>query len=470
MPTVRLGSTSSLLAEPPVWLPVALVVPIFIALGLIAGRNPAMAVVLALGLVFVLVAVSDLAAGVALLVLVVFVESSPVLAVSAEKLSGLVLVLAWVIRISTQSSRQTRLLFTDYPGLSYVFVLFLGWVLLSSTWAENTANAFNQCTRFLLVAVLYVIVYTALKTRRQLMIVIGAFVAGTAYTAAYGLVKRPSLDTVDAGRLVSTIADPNYLAASLIAGIALAGAGIVAARGKPLLQFGAAGALAFCLAAFVLTGSRGGIVGLAVALIAAVVVSGRWRAVTTAAVLALVTLGIGYFSLYAPPEITNRIDSVTQGEARQQDGRTTIWMVGWRMVEDNPIRGVGAGNFEDKSVNYVLEPGTTYRTDRVIDRPGVSHNSYLGPLAELGIVGALLFVSIIGFSVLCAWRAANRFAQAEDLPMEALARGVVVASVGILAAGFFISAEASKQIWLLLALGPALLTIAATRDDDQRTS
>jgi putative inorganic carbon (HCO3(-)) transporter len=470
MPTVRLGSTSSLLAEPPVWLPVALVVPIFIALGLIAGRNPAMAVVLALGLVFVLVAVSDLAAGVALLVLVVFVESSPVLAVSAEKLSGLVLVLAWVIRISTQSSRQTRLLFTDYPGLSYVFVLFLGWVLLSSTWAENTANAFNQCTRFLLVAVLYVIVYTALKTRRQLMIVIGAFVAGTAYTAAYGLVKRPSLDTVDAGRLVSTIADPNYLAASLIAGIALAGAGIVAARGKPLLQFGAAGALAFCLAAFALTGSRGGIVGLAVALIAAVVVSGRWRAVTTAAVLALVTLGIGYFSLYAPPEITNRIDSVTQGEARQQDGRTTIWMVGWRMVEDNPIRGVGAGNFEDKSVNYVLEPGTTYRTDRVIDRPGVSHNSYLGPLAELGIVGALLFVSIIGFSVLCAWRAANRFARAEDLPMEALARGVVVASVGMLAAGFFISAEASKQIWLLLALGPALLTIAATRDDDQRTS
>jgi putative inorganic carbon (HCO3(-)) transporter len=470
MPTVRLGSTSSLLAEPPVWLPVALVVPIFIALGLIAGRNPAMAVVLALGLVFVLVAVSDLAAGVALLVLVVFVESSPVLAVSAEKLSGLVLVLAWVIRISTQSSRQTRLLFTDYPGLSYVFVLFLGWVLLSSTWAENTANAFNQCTRFLLVAVLYVIVYTALKTRRQLMIVIGAFVAGTAYTAAYGLVKRPSLDTVDAGRLVSTIADPNYLAASLIAGIALAGAGIVAARGKPLLQFGAAGALAFCLAAFALTGSRGGIVGLAVALIAAVVVSGRWRAVTTAAVLALVTLGIGYFSLYAPPEITNRIDSVTQGEARQQDGRTTIWMVGWRMVEDNPIRGVGAGNFEDKSVNYVLEPGTTYRTDRVIDRPGVSHNSYLGPLAELGIVGALLFVSIIGFSVLCAWRAANRFARAEDLPMEALARGVVVASVGMLAAGFFISAEASKQIWLLLALGPSLLTIAATRDDDQRTS
>ncbi len=458
-----------MLAEPPAWLPVALVVPIFIALGLIAGRNPAIAVVLALGLVFVLVAVSDLAAGVALLVLIVFVESSPVLAVSAEKLSGLVLVLAWVIRISTQSSRQTRLIFTDYPGLSYLFVLFLGWVLLSSTWAENTAGAFDQFTRFLLVSVLFVIVYTAIETRRQAMIVIGAFIAGTAYTAAYGLVNRPSLDTVEAGRLVSTIADPNFLAASLIAGIALAGAGIVAARGKPLLQFGAAGALAFCLAAFVLTGSRGGIVGLAVALITAVLVSGRWRAVTTAAVLVLVTLGIGYFSLYAPPEIKDRIDSATQGEARQQDGRATIWMVGWRMVEDNPVRGVGAGNFEDQSVNYVLEPGTTYRTDRVIDRPGVSHNSYLGPLAELGIVGALLFVSIIGFSVLCAWRAANRFARAEDLPMEALARGVVVASVGMLAAGFFISAEASKQIWLLLALGPTLLTIAATRDD-QRTS
>lgn len=445
--------------------------PIFVLLGLLAGVEPKYAIAAAIGLVFALAAVSNLAVGVALLVLTVFIESSALLPISGTKFAGLVLVLAWVIRLSTKPSGSERLIFSELPGFSYLLTLFLGWVLLSTLWAENTANALAQFNKFLLVSVLFAIVYTAIQTRRQVALVIGAFIVGTTYTAAYGLVNRPQLDTVEAGRLVSTIADPNFLAASLIAGIALAGAGIVAARKRPALQIAAVGALVICLAAFVLTGSRGGIVGLAVALIAAVAVSGRWRNGTALAVIGVVTLGIGFYTLYAPPEVKSRIETATQGESRSQDGRSTIWAVGWRMVEDNPIRGVGAGNFEDQSVNYVLEPGATYRTDRVIDQPGVSHNSYLGPLAELGIVGATLFISVIGFSVAAAWRAANRFARAGDLSMEALARGVIVASVGMLAAGFFISAEASKQIWMLLALGPTLLAVAgAARTGPRRSS
>ena len=98
----------------------------------------------------------------------------------------------------------------------------------------------------------------------------------------------------------------------------------------------------------------------------------------------------------------------------QRDTRLTIWTVAWRMAKDNPIHGVGIGNFEEESINYVLEPGTTYRTDRVIDNPGVAHNSYLGPLAEIGIVGVSMLIAILGFSVACAVRAAQRFARNDD--------------------------------------------------------
>ena len=450
-----------MLAEPPSWLPVALVMPVFMLLGVLAGAEPKLAIAVAFGLTFALVAVSDLAVGVALLVLTAFVESSSLLPVSGTRLAGLVLVLAWVVRLSTKSSRGERVIFADLPGFSYLLLLFLGWVFLSTTWAENTSIALTHFSRFLLVSVLLLIVYTAIQTRRQMAIVIGAFIAGTSYAAVYGLITRPSLETVEAGRLVSGgIGDPNFLAASLIAGIALAGAGVVAARGRPVLQLGAIGALMTCLAAFVLTGSRGGIIGLAAAMIAAVAASGRWRAGATVAVVAVVALGIGFYAAYAPPEVKDRVESVTQGEARSENGRSTVWTTGWRMVKDNPVRGVGAGNFRVQSVKYVLEPGASYRTDFVIDTQAVAHNTYLGPLAELGIVGALLFVSIIGFSVASAWRAATRFGRAGDLPMEALARGVIVASVGMLAAGFFISAEVDKQMWLLLALGPTLLGLA----------
>jgi len=48
--------------------------------------------------------------------------------------------------------------------------------------------------------------------------------------------------------------------------------------------------------------------------------------------------------------------------------------------------------------------------------------------------------------------------------MEALTRGLVVALAGILSASFFISAESNKVLWLLLAMGPALLAVARSAE------
>jgi hypothetical protein len=44
--------------------------------------------------------------------------------------------------------------------------------------------------------------------------------------------------------------------------------------------------------------------------------------------------------------------------------------------------------------------------------------------------------------------------------MEILARGLFIALIGVLTSAFFISAESNKFIWLMLAMGPALLAIA----------
>ncbi len=444
------------------WIALALATPLFIVVGLLAGVDPRLALIAAVGLAFVLLALTDLAVALVLLIVIIFVETAPEggSVVSMTKLAGLTLALGWLVRLATQPAGRERLILGDHPALSYLLALFLTWVLVSSTWAGNAGSALDQASSFLLVAVLYVIVYTAVGTRRQAILVLGGFTFGTALVAGWGLVTRPSLETVEAGRLVSTVEDPNFLAASLIAGIALAGAGILAFRDAPALRIGSLTALTLCLSAFALTGSRGGIVGLTVAMVAAILFGGRWRGKIALAVAVVALSGVAYYTLFAPPEITERIEIATQGETSQLDSRTTIWTVAWRMVEDNPVRGVGVGNFEHESINYVLEPGTTFRTDRVIDNPGVSHNTFLGPLAELGAIGALLFVSFIGLSIACAVRAARQFAENRDLTMEALSRGLVVACFGILAAGFFISAETSKIVWLLLALGPALLGLA----------
>ena len=75
-------------------------------------------------------------------------------------------------------------------------------------------------------------------------------------------------------------------------------------------------------------------------------------------------------------------------------------------------------------------------------------------------MGLALFLSIIGFALWSALKAAQWFGRAGDTQMEIVARAMVVALVGILAADFFITEQYGKQLWLLLGLGPALLGVA----------
>jgi hypothetical protein len=50
--------------------------------------------------------------------------------------------------------------------------------------------------------------------------------------------------------------------------------------------------------------------------------------------------------------------------------------------------------------------------------------------------------------------------------MEMIARATLVGLTGILAADFFVSGQFSKQLWLLLGLGPALLAMSGRKSLD----
>jgi hypothetical protein len=78
----------------------------------------------------------------------------------------------------------------------------------------------------------------------------------------------------------------------------------------------------------------------------------------------------------------------------------------------------------------------------------------------MGVIGLVAFLTVLGFSLRCALRAARLFERRKDLTMELLSRAVFVGLVGILTADFFASEQFSKQLWLLLGLGPALLAMA----------
>jgi O-antigen ligase len=91
------------------------------------------------------------------------------------------------------------------------------------------------------------------------------------------------------------------------------------------------------------------------------------------------------------------------------------------------------------------------------------HNVYLGTLAELGVVGLVLLLSLIFSLLACGYQAVRQFERNGNLSMEILARAQLVSLCALLAALFFASDEYKKQLWLLLAMGPALLAIARSQ-------
>jgi O-antigen ligase len=226
-------------------------------------------------------------------------------------------------------------------------------------------------------------------------------------------------------------------------------------RGKPLVRTACFVAGAICMLALFLTSSRGGLIALGVALIAAVVLGGRRRGTMIAAALGAVLVTVFYFATIAPDAVRERVTHPEGGT-----GRVDIWKVGWRMVEANPIHGVGSGNFTTASIHYLLQPGKLVRDDFIVDTPKVAHNTYLQILAELGIVGFLLFITILLFSFVCAVKAHRAAAAAGDRELDIIARATVVALAALFAAYFFVSRDYGKQLWLLLALAPVMLEIA----------
>ncbi len=433
-------------------------------LGLLAGFDPRLAIAAALGAAFVLICFSDLAAGLAVFSFIAFIEVIPLpgAVVSISKLAGLLLALSWFAVLTTRRSAKLDFL-SAYPVMSVAIGAFVAWALLSTVWATDTGEALSSTGRYGLNVVLFLIVFTAIRTPRQLGWLMLAFVLGAALTALTGIVSPTGEEA--RGRLGSGALDPSELSAVLVSGLALAVGVLVLYKRSPLIRVTAVITGLFALTAIWLTASRGGLVALAVALVAAVILAGRWRPqiLIVAGLFAAVTFF--YFATVAPDEIRERITAPTQGQERIEEGRTTIWQVAGRAFEANPVQGVGTGNFPVVSKEYLLQPGVLARTDEIIgETPKVVHNIYLEVAAEMGVVGLALFLTVIGFAVGTMLAAARRFSRGGDRRMQAVCICLAVAAIGILGADLFVSDQYSKQLWLLLGLGPAVLHMAREAD------
>lgn len=253
-----------------------------------------------------------------------------------------------------------------------------------------------------------------IEDRKDLERIVGCFLAMAALLAALAVAQRlfgvfnwreiliQSDDT--SYRSNATFADPNHLARYLSITVALAAGLILSSGPRRLTVYLALSTCGIGALAIVATASRSG--WLMVVLCTFLVVlwspikgstKTRLIAAATVAMAALVTI-----SLLQGGANAERIKSITQPEL-VLGLREFLIKAGWAMFKDNPIHGVGSGNFEHALIlNYIQILPEWARTT-------LSHTSLVSIMAEQGILGVSMFFFVllrIGIAVVSSYRRA----------------------------------------------------------------
>jgi hypothetical protein len=225
-------------------------------------------------------------------------------------------------------------------------------------------------------------------------------------------------------------------------------------------------ALAFVtVLAILLTGSRGGAIGLCVVIAAATAFplsrdgSGALKKFSIRRTLircAILTLMVAFAWGYLPADTQQRMATLVNlgsdynANSTENGSRLLIWQQDIGMVWKRPI-GYGLGSAE--LVNGLT--GGQYRT---------AHNSFVETLVELGVLGLLIYIR----ALYTTWRELGRIivvaqdpGAGEEVQRAALyARALRTALAGNLAAGLFLSQAYSAGLWMLVAIAASLVQLS----------
>lgn len=428
--------------------------------GMMIAVNVAFGIAAMLALVYVPLVFIDLPVAIALWVGLTFIEAVPALSVG-PLLAFLLIIFGWIGTLRRDNSLTRTLLRQHRTRILLVLALAI-WVVLSLLWAPNPGVAGSIVADWLTAGALFVLILTSIGSKRAVWWVAGAFVGGAVLSVVLGLTGLVSNELYssatafqtagEAGRLRGGSGDPNFLAAGLVPAIVIASALLISTR-RLVAQFALVCSIGVLIIGLAASESRGGLLAVGVALIVALLVARR-RTTLIAFVVALVGFTAFWFAIN--PGSWQRVTHFDS----QGNGRADLWQVGWEIAGDHPVVGVGVGNFRSVSPDYVRRPRELQYVDLIAERPLVVHNAYLQTLTETGLVGLLLYLTIIFTSLRAALLAARRFEAGGRLDMANVSRALIVAIMAGLTASFFISSETDARMWALFALGPVLLGIS----------
>ena len=217
------------------------------------------------------------------------------------------------------------------------------------------------------------------------------------------------------------------------------------------------GSVLLLFTAFVATGSRGGMVGMAAVIF--VMICQVRRFTVFKKLLIFIAIGLVFF-LLVPQALKDRIALLgTEADYNITDkfGRKQIWERNLPIVLHNPLFGIGPGCF-------IIENGFLFAEEvGGASWKMTAHNSYLLVAVETGLTGLVLYVAFLGSSVVQMRRI--RLAAAENPALEEhewVARALEAAMTGFMVCAFFLSFAYYAIPFAVTGLGMAYMNILAS--------
>lgn len=355
-------------------------------------------------------------------------------------------------------------------GIAALLCLYAGWMVLQSAWALDLETHLDGTIKFLKYLVAFWFVYRIADTKETLREVLFGHVLGCGLLGMYAMMTGRDGDRLD-GVGGPGLDDANtlgmYLATAMIVGLGL----VLTYRNWR--RWAILGILGVVATGFVLANSRGAFLGLVVGGMVVLVTKARAH---RRLFWALAVLSLAGFAVVVDKAFVERMFTITDVTSQSEEAdasarsRVIIYQAQVQMFLDHPM-GAGHRSTATLSPDYLDERWLTTQGggDGTVAQRS-SHNTFMTTLVEQGLVGSLLYVSMLLW-LLSAILQLRRYGRRPEVDPDLVTMGGVAAGALMVVAAAGSATDyllAEVQFWLYAALVSALQIAASQAAGESR--
>jgi len=385
------------------------------------------------------------------------------LSISATTIALAGLYLSWFIRSQAKRTPQARL----SGNINVPLLLYLAITAISVAVAQDVSLSLFEVFLLLEACLVYFYVASNVRTRQDVLFVVSLLLIACLLESLAMIVLKftgmpstiwgaPTHIHIDADakegfmRIGGTVGSSNFAAAYLSISLASAASLLFTNLGRAY-KWLALAVLGMGGVALIFTFSRGGWMALALSVTLICLLGWRRLGFSLKTPIAiLLILGMLYLPFHGV--ISARLLGDDKGSA---ESRIPLMKLAFRIIEDNPVLGVGANNFTVVMDRY-LTPEFRHSFLFAV------HNKYLLVLSETGIVGLLAFLSFLLDALRKGWQCWSR----QDRLLSPLALGFAAGIAGHMvhmSVDVFRGRPTQQLLWLVAGLLTAMLRICKLR-------